>query len=686
MDALDAKKEVERLRKEIVHHNYLYYVLDSPEITDVEYDGLLRSLEGLEAQFPHLTTPDSPTQRVGAEPLKEFGTIRHTLPMLSLENASSEDEARRFDERVRKGLGLNHDADIEYSLEPKMDGLAVELVYENGVFARGSTRGDGLVGEDITRNLRTIKSIPLRLSAEFKDAAIRAGAKGNPELIEIRGEVYLPLKSFEKLSEDMEKKGLTLFKNPRNAAAGSLRQLDPRITAERPLDIFCYGVGSVQGASFDTHYEWLQFIMTIGLKVNPLTRVVKGIEDAIRYHAEIEEKRDSLPYELDGVVIKVNDLGFQALLGERARNPRWALAYKFKPRQASTRVMDIIIGVGRTGALTPVAVLEPVEVGGVTVERATLHNEDEAIRKDVRVGDTVVVQRAGDVIPEIAYVEKAKRPQHTRPFAMPEKCPVCSSGVEKDGAIHYCTAGLGCPAQIKGGIAHFASKRAMDIDGLGGMHVEQLVDEGIIKDAADLYSLKKEDIVKLERWADRSADNLLQAIEKSKERPLERLIFGLGIHGVGERMARILAKELKDLDCFMMADEEALMRIREIGPETAKGITDFFRQKHNIEVIGKLKKAGLRLKAEGFKDRGSLAGKVFLFTGALKSFSRDEAEAIIEGLGAEAASTVGKRVDYVVAGAEAGKKLDKARELGISIIDEEEFLKMVGKRTAKDIS
>lgn len=678
MDALEAKKEVERLRKEIVHHNHCYYVLDSPEITDAEYDRLLRRLFELEAEFPRLITPDSPTQRVGAGPLKEFGTISHALPMLSLENASSAAEALKFDERIRKDLKLGAGTEVEYSVEPKMDGLAVNLVYEKGIFKNGSTRGDGFTGEDITRNLRTIKSIPLRLSAEFNDDGGERGAKRIPELIEIRGEVYLPLKSFRKLNDDAGEKGQPLFANPRNAAAGSLRQLDPRITAERPLDIFCYGVGSVQGASFDTHYEWLQFIRTMGLKVNPLTRVVKGIEDAVKYHDEIEGERDSLPYELDGVVIKVNALRLQALLGERTRNPRWALAFKFAPRQEATRVKAIIVDVGRTGALTPVAILEPVRLGGVTIERSTLHNEDEVKRKDVRVGDWVVVERAGDVIPKVCYVEKNKRPHNAMEFLMPDKCPVCSSKVEKDGAIHYCTAGLGCPAQIKGGIAHFASKRAMDIDGLGGMHVEQLVDSGIIKDAGDLYALKKEDILKLERWADKSADNLLQAIEKSRLRPLERLIFGLGIHGVGERTARILAREFKDLDCLMKADEEGLMRIREIGPETAKGITDFFRQRHNLDVIDKLRKAGIRFKADGFDDKGILAGRVFVFTGALKSFSRDEAKAIIEGLGAEAASTVGKSVDYVVAGADAGSKLDKARELGIKIIDEEEFLRMTG--------
>ncbi len=678
MDALEAKKEIERLRNDINRHNRLYYALDSPEITDAEYDRLLRRLEELEARFPHLITPDSPTQRIGAEPLKEFGTVRHSLPMLSLENAVSGDEARRFNKRISRDLGLKHGEDIEYSVEPKMDGLAVNLVYEFGVFKNGSTRGDGFVGEDITQNLRTIRSIPLRLSAELKDAGGRAVAKKMPRLMEIRGEVFLPLKSFGKLNDDMAKKGLPLFANPRNAAAGSLRQLDPRITAERPLDIFCYGIGSIEGMSFDAHFESLEFIRALGLKVNPLIRVVKGIEDAIAYHDEMEAKREALPYEIDGVVIKVNGLRLQALLGERARNPRWALAFKFQPRQESTCVKEIIVGVGRTGALTPVAVLEPVELGGVTIERATLHNEDEVRRKDVRAGDWVVVERAGDVIPEVVSVQKHKRPHGAREFIMPDKCPVCSSKVEKDGAIHYCTAGLGCPAQIKGGIAHFASKRAMDIDGLGGKHVEQLVDSGIIKDAGDIYALKKDAVLKLERWADKSADKLIQAIEKSKDSPLDRLIFGLGMHGVGERMARILAMEFKDLDCLMRAEEEGLMKIRDIGPETAKGITDFFRQKNNIEVIEKLRNAGLRFKAESRVNKGGLAGKVFVFTGALRSFSRDEAKAIVEGLGAETASSVSRKVDYVVAGDKAGSNLDKARELAIKIMDEEEFLSYVG--------
>jgi DNA ligase (NAD+) len=673
MDEKEAKKEIARLKSELNYHNYRYYVLDSPEITDAEYDRLLRRLEELEGRFPALVTSDSPTQRVGAAPLEAFGTIKHTVPMLSLNNAFSEKEAVEFDERIKRYLKMDMDEDIEFVAEPKLDGLAVELVYEDGVFTKGSTRGDGYTGEDVTHNLRTVRTIPLQLAPDIKKKA------SPPRYLEVRGEVFLPLKNFKKLNAEREAKGEPVFANPRNAAAGSLRQLDPKVTASRPLDIFCYGVGSVEGAGFSTHFESLEFLKSMGLKVNPFVRIVKGVKGVMKYHSEMEKRREELDYELDGVVIKVNSLDLQTKLGVLTRSPRWALAYKFAPKQESTRVVAIEVGVGRTGALTPVAVLEPISVGGVTIEHATLHNQDEVDRKDVRVGDFVVVQRAGDVIPEVAYVLKEKRPPHTKPFQMPDKCPVCRSMVEKDGAIHFCTGGLSCPAQLKESIRHFGSKRAMDIEGLGGMHVDQFVEAGKIKDVADLYYLKKDDILSLERWGDKSVDNLLKAIENSKRPTLERLIFALGIHGVGEHMAKVLAERFGDLKSLMDSGEEELLETHEIGPETARSILDFFKEKHNLTVIEKLSKAGVEFPVKKKAEGGRFAGKVFLFTGGLKTLTRDEAKDLVEAEGGEAASGVSKKVDFVVVGEEPGSKLDKAKTLGLKIIDEEEFKRMVGK-------
>lgn len=677
MKEKDFRAGMARLREEINYHNYRYYVLDSPAITDAEYDRLMRRLEELEKQHPELITPDSPTQRVGAKPLEEFGTVPHRLPMLSLKNAFAKEEAVEFDERIKRFLKLSREEAIEYTAEPKMDGLAVELIYEDGVFTKGSTRGDGYRGEDVTQNLRTVRSIPLRLSVKAEGRGVKPGKI--PRYLEARGEVFLPLESFRKLNREREGKGEAVFANPRNAAAGSLRQLDPRITASRPLDIFCYGLGAVEGASFNTHFESLEFIKALGLKVNPFVRVVNGIDGVLRYHGEMERRREGLDYELDGVVVKVNGLALQERLGILTRSPRWALAYKFAPKQESTRVKDIMVGVGRTGALTPVAVLEPIEVGGVTIERATLHNEDEVLRKDVRTGDHVVVERAGDVIPEVAYVIKEKRPHGTKPFRMPDKCPECGSKVEKDGAIHYCTGGLSCPAQLKESIAHFASKRAMDIDGLGWMHVKQFVEAGLLKDVADIYFLKKDDILNLERWADKSADNLIEAIEKSKRTTLERLIFALGIHGAGEHMARLLAGKFGSIEAIMEVTEDDLLNIREIGPETARSIADFFKERHNRAVIEKLKRAGVETRKAARKAKGKLDGLVFLFTGTLKSFTRDEAKEIVEKEGGAAAAGISRKVNYVIAGDEAGSKLDKAKKMGIKIISEEEFRKMAGR-------
>ncbi|HBR17323.1 MAG: DNA ligase (NAD(+)) LigA [Deltaproteobacteria bacterium RIFCSPLOWO2_12_FULL_43_16] len=676
----DIKKEIEKLREDINFHNYSYYVLDNPVISDAEYDKLMRQLEELEAKNPHLITPDSPTQRVGAKPLEKFGTITHTMPMLSLKNAFKFEEAKEFDERVKRLLSPQPKEEIEYVAEPKIDGLAIELIYEDSRFTAGSTRGDGYTGEDVTQNLKTIKSIPMRLlkgqRARGKGQEIETANIKIPSRLEVRGEVFLPLKAFEKINKDREKSGEPLFANPRNAAAGSLRQLDSRITASRPLDIFCYGVGVIGGVKFTTHWETMEALKTFGLKTNPLIKKCNGIEAVLEYHQEIEKKRDALPYEVDGIVIKVNDIEFQGRLGVITRSPRWALAYKFKPREETTKIKSIEVGVGRTGALTPVAIMEPVEVGGVTVERATLHNQDEIDRKDVRVGDTVVVARAGDVIPEVVMVIKEKRTGQEKTFKIPEKCPLCNSKVERIGAIHFCTGGLSCPAQVKGTIKHFVSKRAMDIDGLGDKHIEQFVDDGLIKDVADLYYLTMDNLLKLERWAERSAENLMNAIEKSKHPTLPRLIYALGIRQVGEHMAHVLAEEFGSLEGIIKTDKEILLAIHEIGPETAESIYDFFHEPHNIKVIGKLKKAGVVF-PQMKKIAGKLAGKTFLFTGALTSFARDEAKDLVEKQGGKAASSISKKIDYVVIGAEPGSKYDEAKRLGLKVITEEEFKRLL---------
>jgi len=678
MNEKGVRKEIEKLREEINYHNYRYYVLDSPVISDAEFDKLMRRLEELEAQFPHLITSDSPTQRVGAKPLEEFGTITHTIPMLSLNNAFTQDEAQEFDDRIKRFLKTS--GTIEYVAEPKLDGLAVELVYKDGRFAGGSTRGDGYTGEDVSQNLKTIRTIPMRLLHPSRFMVHGSRSYPIPSRLEVRGEVFMQIKAFEKLNEERAKTGEPLFANPRNAAAGSVRQLDPRITASRPLDIFCYGVGVVEGVSFKTHWETIQALKGWGLKVNPFIKICQGIDEVMEYHKEIEGKRDSLPYELDGVVVKVNSLELQDRLGILTRSPRWALAYKFKPRQATTRIKEIVVGVGRTGALTPVAIMEPIEVGGVTIERATLHNQDEIDRKDVRTGDTVVVQRAGDVIPEVVMVIKEKRTGRERPFHIPDKCPLCGSKVERVGAIHYCTGGLSCSAQLKETIRHFASKRAMDIEGLGDRHVDQFVDEGLIKDVADLYYIGKKDILGLERWADLSAQNLIDAIERSKRPTLPRLIYALGIRQVGEHMARVLAEEFGSLEALMEASYKRLLEVHEIGHETAESIANFFKESHNRRVIEKLKRAGVefpRMK----RVEGRLSEKTFVFTGALKSLTRDEAKRLVEAEGGKTSSSISKKVDYVVVGEEPGSKYDEARRLGLKIITEEEFKRLILKKS-----
>ncbi|WJW76531.1 NAD-dependent DNA ligase LigA [Thiohalobacter sp. IOR34] len=659
-------QRIAELREQINHHNYLYYVLDAPEIPDAEYDRLLRELEALEAKYPELVTPDSPTQRVGAQPLAAFGEVRHEVPMLSLDNAFSDEELEDFDRRVRERLGVDR---VEYAAEPKLDGLAVSLLYEEGVLIRGATRGDGLVGEDVTQNVRTIRQIPLRLIG-----------RGWPRRLEVRGEVYMPHEGFRRLNRQQEAAGLKPFVNPRNAAAGSLRQLDPRVTAERPLAFYCYGVGLVEGGRLpERHSEILRVLKGWGQRVYAGIEVVQGFEGCKNYYREMERRRDGLPFDIDGVVFKVDRIDQQEALGFVARAPRWAIARKFPAQEELTVVRDIEVQVGRTGAITPVARLEPVFVGGVTVSSATLHNEDEIRRKDIRIGDTVIVRRAGDVIPEVVAVVKERRPKNARRFVMPKKCPVCGSAIVRaEGeAIARCSGGLFCPAQRKESIKHFASRRAMDIEGLGDKLVEQLVDKGLVHDVADLYSLTVEQLAGLERMGEKSARNLIAALEKSKQTRFERFLYALGIREVGEATARTLAQHFGDLDALMQADVETLEALPDIGPVVAQHIVNFFAEEHNREVIRKLLAAGVRWPKPKRARHQPLAGQSFVLTGALQSMTRDEAKARLEALGARVSGSVSKKTSYVVVGEAPGSKLARARELGVSVLDEPQFLDLL---------
>ncbi len=663
----EAKKRIEWLRKEIRRHDYLYYVLNKPEISDAEYDKLMRELQELEEMYPDLITPDSPTQRVGAPPAKEFKTVTHLKPMLSLDNAFKEEEMRKFDERIRRELGKEK---ISYVAEPKLDGLSVELVYENGVFVRGSTRGDGINGEDVTENLKTIRAVPLRLRE----------ANGVPSRLAVRGEVIMHIKDFEELNKKLIERGEEPLANPRNAAAGSLRRLDPKETAERPLDIFFYEIMVAEGVKIETQWDALHHLREWGLKTNPLIRKCEGIDEVIEFYKEMVEKREDLSYEIDGIVVKVNDLADQERLGTKARSPRWAIAYKFPPREKITQIMDIIVQVGRTGILTPVALLKPVDVSGVTVSRATLHNEDYIKEKDIRIGDWVKIARAGDVIPEVLESIKERRTGQEREFRMPDKCPICGSHVVREGAYYRCTGGLSCLAQLKRSITHYASKGAMDIEGLGPKIVDLLVDTGLVKRISDLYKLRKIDLLRLPGFADKAAQNLLDSIEKSKERSLDRFIYALGIPNVGEHMAKVLAERFKTLDALMNAREIELLSIHEVGPETAKSVYNFFREERNREEIERLREVGVKATfARMEKKEGILKGKVFVFTGALKEFTRSEAKRIVEELGGTVASSVSRNVDYVVVGENPGSKYDKAKKLGIKMINEEEFKKLIGR-------
>ncbi len=666
----ETKERIDTLRKDLDYHNYRYYVLDDPVVSDGSYDRLMRELQDLESQYPEFVTPDSPTQRVGAKPLEQFSTVNHTVPMLSLGNAMSEEEIVDFDKRVKKLLGVD---DVEYIMEVKIDGLAVELVYVRGIFALGSTRGDGYTGEDITQNIRTIRSVPMRL-LDHRGIPV-------PERLEVRGEVYMGKKEFHELNERRERAGEALFANPRNAAAGSVRQLDPRVTAKRNLNAFFYAPGLITDITMSTHFEFLENLRKWGFRVNPLARPCKNLEEVLSNYRYIYDMREKIPYEIDGTVLKVNRFDYQTRLGTVSRSPRWAIAYKFEAHEETTVIRDIIIGVGRTGALTPVAVLDPVSVGGVEVSRATLHNEDEIRRKGIMIGDTVMVRRAGDVIPEVVKVIPEKRTGAERPFVMPRKCPICGEEVVRpEGeAITRCV-NINCPAQIKGSIEHFASKRAMDIDGLGVKLIEQLVDKGIIRDVSDFYDrekLTKEILSSLDRMAEKSAQNIMDAIEASKKRPLARFIYGLGIRNVGEHISSLLAERYGDIKVLMSVTEEELMTISEIGPEVARSITSFFadeKNRHTIERI--LNQEGVEITHNAPGRRG-FEGLTFVFTGTLRTMSRDEARKKAEGRGAKTASSVSRKVDYVVAGAEAGSKLDKATALGVKVITEEEFLDLI---------
>ena len=675
MDRDSAAERMKTLAAAIDYHNRRYYQLDAPEITDARYDELMRELQALEREYPSLATPDSPTQRVGAPPLSKFAPVAHLTPMLSLANAFSADEIREFDRRCRRFLGS--DMALHYIVEPKLDGLAVDLVYERGVFMVGSTRGDGAVGEDVTLNLRTITTIPLVIPRRREDAPGGTTAPPVPERIEIRGEVCMERDAFSNLNRRREAEGEPPFANPRNAAAGSLRQLDSRVTARRPLIMFAYAIGAAQGVAFRTQGEVLAALSAWGFTVNDAIKPAADIDECIQYYHHIGEIRDGLPYEIDGIVIKVDDLALQERLGFKARSPRWAIACKFASLGEQTVIEAIIVQVGRTGVLTPVAHMRPVRVGGVMVSRATLHNQDEIDRKDIRIGDTVIVQRAGDVIPEVAEVVKAMRTGVEQPFIMPLLCPECGSRIVRlEGeAAHRCI-GMACPAQIRERIAHFASRGGLDIEGLGEKMVTQLVAGGLIADPADLYLLTREQLLGLERMADKSVSNLLAAIDRSKSPSLDRLIYALGIRHVGEATAKRLSSACGTIAALAAATPEELEKIRDIGPEVAASISGFFREPINLRVVEKLKRAGLAPREVSRPQSAPLAGKSFVFTGTLRRMSRDEAKALVESLGGAATGTITKATDYVVAGEAAGSKLGKAQREGIAILDEEAFFAM----------
>ena len=656
------------LRAEIRRHDYLYYSKDCPEISDSQYDRLFRKLVELEQAHPELVTPDSPSQRVGAPPLQELAKVPHEQPMLSLDSIVDQSEVQAFDQRMKRALET---PSVEYSAEPKFDGLSVELMYDHGIFTRGATRGDGTTGEDVTVNLRTIRSLPLQLHAQ----------SGLPDHLVVRGEVYMRLDDFQALNRRMTERGDDAFANPRNAASGSLRQLDSTITATRPLVVTCYEIMALSRPVPPTHWDELETLAQWGLPAPVLRRLCSSIDEVMAFHRETESMRDQLPYEIDGVVVKVNRRDWQGRLGTKSRSPRWAIAYKFRPRKEITIVQDIVVSVGRTGTLTPVALLKPVEVGGVTISRATLHNADEVARKDIRIGDTVKVERAGDVIPAIAERVPVPGEQRSPPFYMPNHCPVCGSSVGREGAYFYCTGQLVCGAQLMGAIEHFASKHALNIEGLGKNTVAQLVDERLVRSLADLYRLTKADLVALEGFADRSATLLLESIAVSKTVSLDRFLMGLGIRQVGQHIAKVLAREFGSLEEIMSADRERFQQIREIGPEISESLVVYWSEPHNREVIAQLQESGVQVApgmATGDRRKSPLAGKTFVFTGGLDHFTRDGAQQAVEAAGARVSSSVSKKTSYLVVGQDPGSKLDQARTLGVTILTEQEFAALIG--------
>ncbi|MEW6352625.1 MAG: NAD-dependent DNA ligase LigA [Thermodesulfobacteriota bacterium] len=668
----DPADRIRELRDLIRHHDLRYYVLDSPEISDTEYDKLFRQLEEIEASHPDLVTPDSPTQRVGGKPLDKFGQITHAIPMLSLSNVFDEHELREFDERVRKGLP---DIDlVSYTVEPKIDGVAVGLVYENGLLGSASTRGDGYTGEDVSLNIRTIKAIPLRLEQE--------GLLGSVSLLDVRGEIYMTRADFDELNRFRDEEGLASFANPRNAAAGSLRQLDPRETARRPLKFFAHGLGRVEGASADTHWEVLQALRALGLPValDQCARC-RGIEEVLSHYALLHQRRESLPYEIDGAVVKVDSLAAQVRLGVKTRSPRWAAAFKFEPLQARTRILHIEVGVGRTGTLTPVAVMEPVAVGGVTVSRATLHNQDEIDRKDIRERDTVVIQRAGDVIPEVVRVIEELRPADSRPYLLPDMCPVCGShAVRPEGQAARRCVNASCPARLKETIRHFASRGAMDIEGLGTKLVEQMVDKDLVDNPADLYTLDLDTLARLERMAKKSASNLIEALEQSKRPPVDRFLFSLGIPLVGEHVAGLLMGAFHDIQTLAGRTFDDLVKIHGVGPEVAQSVVDFFGEPRNMDMVRRLLAAGVSpipLERSAPPAESPMSGKTVVFTGTI-SMSRADAKKLVESAGGKVTGSVSRSTDYVVAGEDPGSKFDKARQLGVTVLSEDEFRVLVG--------
>jgi DNA ligase (NAD+) len=666
---MDILLQIQLLREEINQHNINYYVNDSPIVSDAEYDQLLRQLDELEKENPKFITPDSPTQRIGAAPLSEFQQLTHRLPMLSLANAMNSNELNEFDEQVKKGLGL--EVEIEYVAEPKLDGLAVELIYEKGKFTHGSTRGDGTTGEDITQNLKTIRAIPLIL---LDNAPI-------PKIMEVRGEVYITHSDFKKMNEKRLDKGEQAFANPRNCAAGSLRQLDPSVTAKRPLRIFCYAPGIIEGITFSSQKELLETFPKWGLPVNPKIEFGKGVDFLKGYYEKAEKFRNELEYDIDGVVFKVNSFAHQDELGVRSRSPRWAIAGKLKSQQVTTKILNIEASLGRTGAVTPVAKLEPVNVGGVTVSNATLHNQNEIDRKDIRIGDTVLIQRAGDVIPEVLKVILEKRPGNTISYVIPANCPVCTHEVfrPEGEAVARCQ-NMECPAQVKGRIDHFVSKGCMDIDGFGTKLVDQLVEKELLKNVADIYSLNLIQLSELERMAEKSAKNIMDAITASKKSSMARFLHALGIRNVGEHASKVLEKSFSgNMNNLMDAEIEALTAIHEIGGIMAESIVDFFKDTSNRNVIQACLNAGIQFEAVEQIQESEFTGKTFVFTGSLEKFSRKEAQYMVEKLGARASGSVSSKTDFLIAGPGAGSKLKKAEELNIPVYSEDDFLDLISK-------